>query len=313
MKKEPRDSKIKASNAFSITLITVAIVATFINIILCVRGITIFWLNENQLLYLFSAMAQVIGGVFALTLTAYVFFVDKFRESTSNDDIFYDAASAILKRYFYILILLAITTGATIFFCVLGIVDLHNWMTYYSIILNESVLLFFIGLIAILTFGAMLLDPQKLDKEIEKMKKNAERYYQTSKDSASGDFRDFLRIYNQLEQLLVNFAEVYMNDEISQTSYNSYISNRRPQIIQILKMLSSKQIIPLSLQNELNELRMYRNALVHGVDFEVSQDVCTRISEIYNTLQQAFNTLQEFGKNSVEYRKAIEMVYNLNR
>ena len=42
MKKEPRDSKIKASNAFSITLITVAIVATFINIILCVRGITIF-------------------------------------------------------------------------------------------------------------------------------------------------------------------------------------------------------------------------------------------------------------------------------
>ena len=180
-------------------------------------------------------------------------------------------------------------------------------------ILNESVLLFFIGLIAILTFGAMLLDPQKLDKEIEKMKKNAERYYQTSKDSASGDFRDFLRIYNQLEQLLVNFAEVYMNDEISQTSYNSYISNRRPQIIQILKMLSSKQIIPLSLQNELNELRMYRNALVHGVDFEVSQDVCTRISEIYNTLQQAFNTLQEFGKNSVEYRKAIEMVYNLTR
>ena len=40
-----------------------------------------FLLNENQLLYLFSSMAQIIGSVFGLTLTAYVFFVDKFRES----------------------------------------------------------------------------------------------------------------------------------------------------------------------------------------------------------------------------------------
>lgn len=313
MEKEPRKRTNKFQNLFSKAVLISFAVITLANIILFANGITIFLLNENQLLYLFSSMAQVIGGIFGLTLTAYVFFVDKFAESTNEDDVLYDAARSILKRHFHILILLAITTGATILFCIFGIIDLHNWTFLYPFIINESVLLFAIGVIAVLTFGAMLLDPQKLDKEIEKMKKNAEKYYQTTENSASGDFRVFLRTYNKLEKVLVDFAGLYMKDEALQATYISNTSSRKPQIIQALKILSSRQIIPFSLQNELNELRMYRNALVHGVDFEVSQDVCTRISQIYNTLQQAFDILQKFGKGSAEYEKAIKLVYDLTR
>lgn len=313
MKKESKNQSSKFSNIFSGVLVISVIAATLINAILVVSDIIIFWLNENQFLYLFSCMAQVIGGVFGLTLTAYVFFVDKFRKYTSNDETLYDATNAILKRYFHILILLATTTGATIFFCILGIIDLHNWMSLYPIIINESIFLFLIGLIAVLIFGVMLLDPQKLDKEIEKMKRDVEKYYQTAENSMSGDFSDFLRTYNQLEQLLVNFAEVYMKHEILQAPYRSYISYHRPQIIQVLRVLNSNQIIPSSLQNELNELRMYRNALVHGVDFKVSKNACTRISQIYDTLKSAFDTLQECGKDSKEYEKAIQQIYGLSQ
>ena len=86
MKKESKNQSSKFSNIFSGVLVISVIAATLINAILVVSDIIIFWLNENQFLYLFSCMAQVIGGVFGLTLTAYVFFVDNFRKYTSNDE-----------------------------------------------------------------------------------------------------------------------------------------------------------------------------------------------------------------------------------
>ena len=180
-------------------------IATVLSVILSACCDAIFVLNENQLLYLFSAMAQVIGGVFGLTLTAYVFFVDKFKESTKDDDTLYDATTAILNRYFHILILIAITCGLIILLCMIGIIDLHNWMAIYPFVINESLFLFLIGITAILTFGTMLLDPGKLDKEIKKMKKSAEKYYQSTA-SASGDFRKFLRTYKLLEAVIIDFA-----------------------------------------------------------------------------------------------------------
>lgn len=153
-------------NPFVIILTLSLVIATFLSIILSWK-FTIFVLNENQLLYLFSAMAQVIAGVFGLTLTAYVFFADKFRESTSGDDTLYDATVTLLKRYFYILAMLAIVCGTVIALCIFGIIDLYNWMKVYSFIINETVLLFIVGIVAILAFGAILLDPEKLDKALQ--------------------------------------------------------------------------------------------------------------------------------------------------
>lgn len=107
MKKEIKVPKNRILNGFSKILVVSVVVATILNAIFFASETTIFLLNENQLLYLFSAMAQVIGGVFGLTLTAYVFFVDKFKESTDGDDTLYDAATSILSRYFRTLISLA--------------------------------------------------------------------------------------------------------------------------------------------------------------------------------------------------------------
>jgi len=281
-------------------------IATVLSVIFSACCEAIFVLNENQLLYLFSAMAQVIGGVFGLTLTAYVFFVDKFKESARDDDTLYDATTAILDRYFHILILIAITCGLIILLCMIGIIDLHNCMSIYPFVINESLFLFLIGITAILIFGTMLLDPRKLDKEIKNMKRNAEKYYKSTA-STSGDFREFLKTYNLLEHVIIDFAQECMKNQ------NSYRYNYKPQIIQSLKVLGLNEIVNGSLLNEINELRMYRNGLVHGVDFDVTKEVCNRISEIYDALEYAFDVFKNHGKNSEEWIAAIQKVYNLSR
>lgn len=281
-------------------------IATVLSIFFSVCNNPIFVLNENQLLYLFSTMAQVVGGIFGLTLTAYVFFVDKFKESTQDDDILYDAAAALLNRYFHILIIIALICGSIIFLCVIGIIDLHNCMAIYPFVINESVSLFMIGITAILTFGTMLLDPEKLDKEIKRMKKSAEEYYQSS-SSKLGDFSAFLKTYNLLERLIIDFAQECMKDQ------NPYRYNYKPRIIQSLNVLRSNEIVNGSLLDEINELRMYRNGLVHGVDFDVTQNVCDRISDIYRVLHNVFEVFKNHGRNSEEMKEAVKKVYALTR
>lgn len=253
-----------------------------------------FSLNENQLLYLFSTIAQIIGGIFGLTLTAYVFFVDKFKESARDDSTYYDATAALLKRYFYILILIAFICGTTIFFSIVGIITLHDCDIIYPFIINESILLFLIGIIVTLTFGVMLLDPEKLEKEITALQKKAEEYYHNTSSDTRGDFRKFLKTYNKLEHLIIQFAGIF----IEERNYSRNPS--RPQIIQSLKLLNKDKIIDDKLLNEINELRMFRNALVHGVDFTISQNVCIRVDEIYHTLKDAYDIFEKNGINLKE-------------
>lgn len=184
------------------------------------------------------------------------------------------------------LIIIAATCGATILLCTTGIITLHNWPASYPFVINESVLLFIISTVAVLIFGVMLLDPGKLDKEIAKMKTAAEHFYQTSdaKESEMGDFQDFLKTYNSLEKIILDFAQQF----IQAPSYEIINTRKfKPQIIQSLKVLLAREIINDPLFEELNKLRLYRNALVHGDDFTVPLAVCKRISKIESVLSHA--------------------------
>ena len=275
-----RRAPTKSWSCFSLVIIISICIAT-VGCALFSRFDPLFVLDDNQLLYLFSALAQIIGGVFSLTLAAYVFFANKLKENTKDDETYYDATTAVLNKNFFILILLAISCALTLCFCIAGIIVLHNRMMIYPFIINESVSLFIICIISILIFGVALLDPAKIDKEIAKMKRNAEDFFQGSASTNTGDFGEFLKLYNMLEHTIIEFArECTVTQDKPNSSY-------RPQIIQSLNVLLHNEIINSSLLNTINELRMFRNALIHGVDFHVSQDVCDRISEIYLALHNA--------------------------
>lgn len=116
--------------------------------------------------------------------------------------------------------------------------------------------------------------------------------------------------YNRLEQLIKDFADTCMNRENAIT-YDPKI--HKPQMIQSLKELSHYEIINPPLLDEINRFRIYRNGLVHGVDFDVTKDVCNRILEIYNTLKNAYEVYEQRGNRSEEWKVAIGKVYDLTR
>ncbi len=301
-----RKRKREHLNAFSKSILTVTAIATLINAILQLCSLSVFSLSENQLLYLFSAIAQVIGGLFGLTLTAYVFFVDKFRDSARDDETYYDATFSLLDQYYHILILTACICGVSIILAVAGIIVLHNVAAAYSFMINETVFLFVISLVDILRFGTMLLDPHKLDKELENLQRKASEKYQEEFSDKPEDFVQFLKTYNQLYDLVIRFAE-----KCSEKQEYSYVNKRSPQIIQSLQTLWQHEIINRELCDEINDLRVIRNALVHGDEFAVPRGLCDRIGEIYSTLNEAFAVFLKHGERTEEWNKARMQVFAL--
>ena len=262
-----------------------------------------FMLNENQLLYMFSSMAQIIGGIFGLTLTAYVFFVDKFKES-AQDETYYDATLSLLRRFFQTLVAISLSCGTTILLCILGIITLHNWKSIYPVIINESVLLFSLSLISIFYFGIMLLDPKKMDKEI---KRQMETLKTQDAAATTGDFAEFLKYYNLLQNDIISLASrMVYNKEVNIFEFRQY----KPQILQSMRVLLIKEVVPGTLANEIDDLRVYRNGLVHGIDFTISQQVCDRVKNIYSAVNAAYTAYKKDPRGP-EWHDAIEQIRKL--
>ncbi|WP_152903193.1 hypothetical protein [Stutzerimonas stutzeri] len=54
-------------------------------------------LNENQILYLFSTSAQVLAGVYGLTLTGFIFFRNELSREELEDETLVEAVESLKK------------------------------------------------------------------------------------------------------------------------------------------------------------------------------------------------------------------------
>lgn len=265
-------------------LIILVAISFIISIIISISSFSIFELNENQLLYLFSMKGQIVGGVFALTLTAYIFFADKLREIGSTDVGYYDATLELRRKYFQDLIFIAVLVGASILFCVVGISTINQYQKLFLFVLNQSSLLFFICIGSVLYFGITLLNPKKIDNEVRELGKSIENDYPVNVENESASLEQFLTAYNSLEKTIMDTSEKL---------YGLYLSNYKqyrrytPQIIQALKILLRFEVIDSDMNSEINEIRMFRNSIVHSVeDIKISNLICSRIEEINTQIKK---------------------------
>lgn len=221
---------------------------------------------------------QIVGGVFALTLTAYIFFAEKLRQIGEDNADYYDATFELREKYFKDLKFIAALVGLCILLCIIGIFTITKNQNLLTFILNLSSLLFIVCIGSILYFGIILLDPHKIDNEVRNLGKSVESNYPVNEKDESATLEQFLSAYNNLEKTVM---------EISENLYGLYLSKDnqfgryKPQIIQALNILHRFEIIDKKTVSKINEIRMYRNSIVHGVEnFEISKTICLEIKNI---------------------------------
>lgn len=299
----------KLTNYLKVLKLNTKIVLIFI--ILLLNAILSYYikphilLNENQILYLMTTMAQVIAGLFGLVLAAYAIIDPKLKEAGSKDEQLADSIEILRHKYFDNIIVLSIVCAITIISCLFTL-SLYDELSSRSIpiFLNQSTILCIGSIILFLYFGCSLLNPNALSKLSKEELKNIDKEY-GNKDK---DFKPFVAYYNRLEALIIGYATELMNQELKLTVSYKYIDYKKKQIqiLQSLEILIMKEIINRNIYNKTDELRRYRNALVHSIDDEkVNPIIFEELKELYEKL---YDVYQNKNNNDL-WREKVSALY----
>lgn len=270
--------------------ILLILITTVINAVLSYFLKPLLLLNESQILYLMSTMAQSIAGLFGLVLAAYAIIDPKLKEVGSKDDQSADSIEKLRHKYFSDIIVLSIMCGITIISCLFTLstyAKLSNKII--PILLNQSTLLSVGSILLFLYFGCSLLNPNALSNLSKEELKSINKEY-GDKDK---DFKPFVAYYNRLEALIIGYATELMNQELKLTKSYKYVSNEKKQIqiIQALEILNMKEIINRNIFIKIDELRRYRNALVHSLeDQKVNPTIFEELKTIYEKLYEIYQS-----------------------
>ncbi|MDP3699275.1 hypothetical protein [Rhodoferax sp. BAB1] len=249
-------------------------------------GIASPWLtlNENQILYLFSTTAQVIAAVYGLTLTGFLFFRNELTREANEDETLEEAIDELKTRYFKLLVYITGLVALTLLLANLVISHETSPQTdLTTILINVGQSAFAVAFAAITLFVFDVIAPQR----IERASQNLQDELDPSRDrEARGSLEDFLRNYNQIEGLLSEAGEPYQSyaTASAQARLPRRMSNMR-----LADILFRSERINGSLHGHLRELITLRNAIIHGAEPIVSQEIvatsATVLAELRAVLQ----------------------------
>jgi uncharacterized protein YutE (UPF0331/DUF86 family) len=240
----------------------------------------ILMLNENQVLYLFSTSAQVLAGVYGLTLTGFIFFRNELSREELEDDTLVEAVESLKKRYFTLLVFVTLSSIFTLLLSNLAISHESTGTSLSTIIINAAQSAFVITLIAVTYFIFEVISPKRIEKESRNLQSQVDPEIDERK---KGSLEEFLKNYNQIEEIIAKYGSIYQT-----TSSMGYASRPRRHIsnAKLSEMLFRNEKISESLYGEIRALITLRNSIIHGAEPVVSEHLVINSSSILNELRK---------------------------
>lgn len=242
----------------------------------------IFSLNENQILYFFSASSQVIAAIYGLIITGYIFLRNELDRKAESDETLEEVISVLKTDYFSSIKKISIVTVLSITSCLLVIVNENSEITYTTdILINLSGSLILTELIIIASFVIKILNPENIEIVSDRIRNEIS----TSNDGEKGSIEQFLKNYNQIEYIITKYGTV------NEPTVNDYKSARAKRFsnVKLAKILKQDGRINNDLMTKLIQLISFRNSFIHGRDLTLNQKDVEISSEVLAELQEALN------------------------
>lgn len=225
-----------------------------------------------------STCSEVVAGLYGITLTGYIFFADRFQNTSKEDESLYDIVQALLIRYNRMAGVISLMTLICIVFCE-GIV-LYGYNTVlpdlvWRFLVDETLLFFFWTFNIILYFVISVLDPMKIDR-ISTQKKG-----KLSGDTQLGDLQEFLSDYSAIEKLLLALMEKLVNSSLPIPG-----RGKKPQTVYTLETLRNYSRISFQMWRRLEQLRQYYNLTLHDPSMTVTKEMCDLAKDVLADLEE---------------------------
>lgn len=272
-------------------------------------------LSENQTLYIYSSISQVIAGIYGLTVAGYAFLRNQQDRMMDKDESLVEIFERIQKQQHDSVFLITIISGLSIISSLLAIaVREVEQLSIRTIASNTATCFFITSLVLTAYFVIDSMRPEKIITASESIKNEvssssasnnsppfeSNATSENQNDSISnnnGKLSEFLKNYNSIERTLDKYVNEYFYfkdteildltkfqltsslESIPLENYNRLNPTRRKNWTKarIVKSLASEGIISSKFAAELLELIRYRNALVHGKEMIVDDNMLTRV------------------------------------
>lgn len=260
------------------------IILIFISLFTSVIGINcpLLILNENQIFYLYSTSAQVLAGIYGLTLTGFIFFRNELSREEFEDDTLTVAVDSLKERYFNILIFV---TALSIFTLVISNLVISSESsertTLNTILMNTAQSAFFINLLVIAYFIFDVIAPKRIEKESKIIQ---QRVDPTTDTADKGSLENFLTNYNRLEHILQKYGQAYQSEFEGEHRPRRRISN-----VKLVEFIYQAKKIDQGLFGDIKNLISLRNSIIHGAEPVVSKYMVELSERILKELASALN------------------------
>lgn len=264
-----------------VTIFFVIIVGSIIifSILYLIIGLRIE-LNENQILYVFSATSQVIAGLFGLSIAGYIFLRDSLERAVYDDETLIDIIDALKSNYYNSIIFMSVLAAFSISLSLINILLYDLNLIIYQWLINVTLIIILGEVILIICFSCCIIDPNKIGKISNILKKNFEKG-NISKDI--GDYLEFIRDFNQIE---LNLKRQYEEITFSKFDKNRKINQWIFPSSKIVKILYHDGTIGYNLFEELLSIIKYRNYVIHSSEGYVDKLMCYKVHLINETLKE---------------------------
>lgn len=242
-----------------------------------------FEFSESGLVQVLSNGIQVIAGLYGITLTGYIFFMERLDSTAERDETLYDVIELLKHRYnrFVVVItvnsLTAFILGSALI--LRGLPQRLLSQPLYRFALNETLLFMGTAVCFICWFVLAVVDPEKIRRMCAEYK---ERLSSRQKNLQTGDLEQFLTDCSRIEALLLEMADSRLHKVFSKETFR----RGKPQMRRSMDVLRAQKRLSDPLWEELDRLRQYRNYTLHSGELTVSQEMCRLAAEVRQTLEQ---------------------------
>jgi len=278
-RKEMEAVKTLSNYPYMIGIFSIGIISVIAQILV---GLDVFYpliqLERDAVSSVMSTCSEVVAGLYGITLTGYIFFADRFQNTSKEDESLYDIVQALLIRYNRMAGVISLLTLICIVIAE-GIVLYGNNTLMpeklYRFLVDETLLLFFWSFNFILYFVISVLDPQKVDR-ISNQKRS-----KLSDDKDLGSLQEFLADYSAIEKRLMTLMEKLLSSSLPIPG-----RGKRPASVYTLETLRNYSRISFSLWRKLEKLRQYYNLTLHDPNMTVTQEMCELAKEVLKDLEE---------------------------
>ena len=265
----------------------IAIVASFKYLpgIIIAGQFVVFWFSKQEHLFpdnddlmtVISCCAQIIAGLYGITLAGYTFFLSRMDALMASDATLDYIVSSIKLRFKRLIWYITVTVAMTLFISVFLMYYTKSSAVIpdylYRVICNEFVLFLVFSTALILYYSVGVVDPNCLEKEARKLKKKL-----GGKLGFPGSTVEFISLYDQIEQRC--------NGLLPKNVVSQIHENKGKQFEYIIELLQEQNPLLRPLIGDIRRIHRYYECVVNCGSMSVSQEMCALARKVLDCLEQ---------------------------